>query len=59
MTSDFLFNKLGLKSTLTDLDIDDTNFKVMAEKAEKLGGTMHGFKPLAAKDIEEIFRMCL
>lgn len=59
MTSDFLFNKLGLKSTLTDLDIDDTNFKVMAEKAEKLGGTMYGFKPLAAKDIEEIFRMCL
>lgn len=59
MTSDFLFNKLGLKSTLTDLDIDDTNFKIMAEKAEKLGGTMYGFKPLAAKDIEEIFRMCL
>lgn len=59
MTSDFLFNKLGLKSTLTGLGIDDTNFKIMAEKAEKLGGTMYGFKPLAAKDIEEIFRMCL
>ena len=59
MTSDFLFNKLGLKSTLTDLGIDDTNFKIMAKKAEKLGGTMYGFKPLAAKDIEEIFRMCL
>lgn len=59
MTSDFLFNAMGLKSTLGELGIDDKNFKIMAEKAEKIGGTMYGFKPLAAKDIEEIFRMCL
>ncbi len=59
LTSDFLFNKLQLKSTLTDLGIDDSNFKVMAEKSEKIGGTMYGFKPLNAKDIENILRMCL
>lgn len=59
LTSDFLFQQLELKSTLTELGIDDSNFKIMAEKAEKLGGTMYGFKPLAAKDIEAIFRMCL
>lgn len=54
----FLFKTLGLKSTLTELGIDDTNFAVMAKKAVA-GGTMNAFKPLAAEDIEKIFRMCL
>lgn len=59
LTSNFLFNDMGLDSTLTELGIDDSSFKIMAEKAEKIGGTINGFKPLAAKDIEAIFRMCL
>ena len=55
---EFLFQTLGLKSTLTELGIDDTNFAAMAKKAAA-GGTMDAFKPLSAGDIEEIFRMCL
>ncbi len=56
--SDFFFNTLGLKSTLTEIGIDDGNFAVMAEKA-CAGGTLHGFKPLTPKDVEAIYRMCL
>lgn len=58
MLSDFFFNQLGLKKTLSEIGIDDTNFEVMAQKA--CGGKkISGFKPLAQKDIETIFRMCL
>lgn len=56
--SDFFFDACGLKSTLTAIDIDDTNFAVMAKKACE-GGTIPGFKPLNAGDIENIYRMCL
>ena len=55
--SDFFFNTLGLKSTLTEIGIDDGNFAVMAQKA-CAGGTLHGFKPLTPKDVEAIYRMC-
>ncbi|HAH63854.1 MAG TPA: NADH-dependent alcohol dehydrogenase [Treponema sp.] len=58
MVKNFLFHTLGLKSTLTEIGIDDSNFKVMAEKAVR-GGTMYAFQPLAAEDIEKIYRMCL
>jgi len=58
MLKEFLFDTLKLQSTLTEIDIDDTDFKVMAKKAAK-GGTMYGFQPLDAEDIEKIFRMCL
>jgi alcohol dehydrogenase YqhD (iron-dependent ADH family) len=58
MIKEFLFSTLGLESTLTEIGIDDKNFTVMAEKAVK-GGTMYAFQPLAAEDIEKIFRMCL
>lgn len=58
MINDFLFVTLGLQSTLTEIGIDDTNFEIMANKAS-MGGTMYAFQPLAAKDIENIFRMCL
>lgn len=54
----FLFETLGLKSTFTEIGIDDTNFAIMAQKAVA-GGTMHAFKPLSAEDIEKIFSMCL
>lgn len=56
--SDFLFKTLGLQSTLTEIGIDDTNFKVMAKKA--CGGeVLQGFKPLTPEDVENIFKMCL
>ncbi len=57
--SDFLFNTLGLDDTFTKIGIDSTNFKVMAEKAVKLGGLPHAFVPLNADDVVKIFEMCL
>ena len=56
--SEFFFNTLGLKSTLTAIGIDDSKFSVMAKKA-CAGGILHGFKPLTPKDVEAIYRMCL
>jgi alcohol dehydrogenase YqhD (iron-dependent ADH family) len=54
----FFFNTLGLKSTLTDLGIDDRNFAVMAKKACR-NDVLHGFTDLTPEDVEKIFRMCL
>jgi alcohol dehydrogenase YqhD (iron-dependent ADH family) len=56
--SDFLFRTLGLQSSLTEIGIDDKNFKVMAKKACR-GDVLQGFKPLTPEDVENIFRMCL
>lgn len=56
--SKFLFQTLGLQSTLTEISIDTTNFKVMANKACR-GGVLQGFKPLTPEDVEKIFVMCL
>lgn len=57
---DFLYNKLGLKSTFPEVGItDESNFELMAEKAVKNGGTMNAFKPLAKEDIVKIFKMCM
>lgn len=56
--SDFLFVTLGLQSTLTEIGIDDANFKAMAENACR-GGILPGFKALTPQDVENIFRMCL
>lgn len=58
MLSDFFFKTLGLKSTLTEIGIDDANLSIMAEKAAN-GGLKYAFKPLNAQDVENIFRMCL
>lgn len=58
MLSEFLFGTLGLKSTLTEVGIKGIDFPAMAKKS--CGGKiLHGFKPLAQKDIEKIFEMCL
>ncbi|MDD3383659.1 MAG: iron-containing alcohol dehydrogenase [Bacilli bacterium] len=56
---DFFFETLELQSTLTKINIDKTNFKVMSEKAEILGNTKYAFKPINAIDIENILKMCL
>lgn len=58
LVKDFLFTKLGLKSTFTQIGIDESNFAVMAKKA-CMGGVLPAFKPLNQQDIENIFRMCL
>lgn len=58
LTEQFLFQTLGLQSTLTDLGIDSENFEVMARKA--CGGKiLPGFKHLTPQDVEHIFEMCL
>lgn len=59
MLSDFFFNTLGLKSSLSEIGIDDKKFEIMAKKIEKAGKTVNSFKTLTAEDIENIYRMCL
>lgn len=56
--SEFLFATLGLQSTFTELGIKESDFPVMAKKSCG-DGIINGFKPLAQKDIETIFHMCL
>lgn len=56
--SDFCFRTLGLKRTLTELEIDETHFKTMAEHA-CMGGVITGAKNLTPSDVEAIYRMCL
>jgi alcohol dehydrogenase YqhD (iron-dependent ADH family) len=58
MLSDFFFKTLDLKSTFTEIGIDDSNFAVMAKKS-CMNGILQGFKPLNQQDIENIFKMCL
>ena len=56
--SNFLYNDLSLTKTLTEIGIDDVNFKVMAKNACH-GGVIPGFKQLTPDDVENIYRMCL
>jgi len=58
LVKEFLFNTLGLKSTFTEIGIDESNFAVMAKKA-CMGAVLPAFKPLNQQDIENIFKMCL
>lgn len=56
--SEFLFETLGLKSTLTEIGIDDSKFGIMATKACR-GKSIKGFIDLHPSDVENIYRMCL
>lgn len=56
--SDFCFNKLGLKSTFSELDIDNKHFREMAEHSCH-GGVLHGLRTLTPDDVEKIYEMCL
>lgn len=56
--NDFLFGTLGLQRTLTEIGIDDTNFKAMAKNACG-GDVLQGFRSLTPEDVENIYRMCL
>lgn len=56
--SNFCFNTLGLKSTLTELGITEEHFREMADHA--CGGTaIPAPKALASDDIVNIYKMCL
>ncbi len=56
--STFCFETLGLKPNLSDLGIDTTHFKAMADHA-CAGGVITGLKSLAPADVEKIYEMCL
>lgn len=56
--SEFCFHTLGLAPTLTDLKIDKTYFKAMAEHA-CIGGAITGPMELHPEDVEKIYEMCL
>lgn len=57
--SEFLFKTLGLNSKLSEINIDDKNFEIMAQKALKGNKTIKGFKELNKEDIINIYKMCL
>lgn len=56
--SDFFFETIKLKSTFTEINIDQKNFEHMAKKACG-NATLNGFKPMKQQDIIRIFEMCL
>ncbi|NLZ46912.1 MAG: iron-containing alcohol dehydrogenase [Clostridiales bacterium] len=51
------FKELGLALYLDEIDIDETNFKIMAEKAvgKKNGSTIGSYVPLSVSDVVEIY----
>lgn len=59
MLSEFFFVTLGLRSTLSELGIDDSNFSLMAEKAVKNGRLDNAYVPLSPADVRKIYEMCL
>lgn len=54
-----VFRTLGLKSRLSEIEIDDSNFDVMAAKAVRLGDLGNAFVLLDKNDVVNIFKMCL
>lgn len=52
------FRKLGLKTTLTELGIDDRDFELMSNRATK-NGTVGHYLPLDAQSIKDILRLAL
>ncbi len=56
---DFLYNKLNLKRSLSEIDIDDTNFVSMAEKACGANGYIDGWKKMYPKDVLAIYKSAL
>ena len=52
------FKKLGLRTTLTELGIDDKDFEVMAKRATR-NGTVGHYEPLDAKAFVEILKLAL
>ncbi len=52
------FKKLGLKTTLTELGIDDKDFDIMAKRATKNGPVGH-YEPLDEKSFVEVLRIAI
>lgn len=58
LTSEFLFEKLGLQRTFTEVGIKPEDFELMAKKACRYGD-IKGFKTLTVDDVINIYKMCL
>ena len=56
---DFFYNKLCLKSRLSELGINSEHFEEMAQKACGLNGYINGYKALYPKDVINIYYKCL
>lgn len=52
------FKKIGLKTRLSELDIDDSDFKIMAQRATKNGKVGH-YLPLDTEDIIKVLELAL
>ncbi len=52
------FKKLGLKTSLTELGIDDRDFEVMAKRATRNGSVGH-YEKLDEKAFQEVLRLAL
>ena len=59
MLSKFLFDEIGLSSSLSKINVDDTYFEVMAKKACGKSGVINGFMPLTYENVVEIYKACL
>jgi alcohol dehydrogenase YqhD (iron-dependent ADH family) len=58
LTEEFLFERLGLQRTFTEVGIKREDFAMMAQKACRYGD-IKGFKTLTPQDVEAIYGMCL
>ena len=58
LTEEFLYEKLCLQRTFTEVGIKREDFAMMAKKACRYGD-IKGFKTLTPADVEAIFEMCL
>lgn len=52
------FISIGMPSRLSEINIDETHFDIMSEKAAK-GGLKYGFVSLTKEDVKNIFKMAL
>ena len=50
---------MGTGRTLTELGINDENFRKMTEHADKVNYLRNAFVPLTVEDIVEIYKACL
>ena len=56
--SDFCYKTLGLKSALSEFNIDEKYFEEMADHACK-NGKINSFKPLGKEEVISIYHACL
>ena len=53
------FKEVGIPMTLTELNINEENFRKMAEHADKVSSLRNAYVPLMVEDIIEIYKACL